>query len=149
MTTTSKTTKTAADAAQTYFSAMFPGPQGFETASKAYEDFMAMAQDNAEAFMAAGAAAAKGVEAINAELIALNKAAIDDAVATAKALTSVKTLQDAAELQSMSMQNAINSYMTQATKLSELAVKASQAAMQPLNERFSTMVEKTMKPVSL
>jgi phasin family protein len=149
MTTKSKTTKTTEEAAKTYEDVMSASKQGVETAAKAYDEFMALSRENVEAMIASGNAAAKGVEEINAEVMAFNKVAFEDGMAAAKAVMSAKTVQDAFDLQTEWVKASFDSYMAQATKVGELAAKVSQAAFQPVNERFATMVEKSIKPISL
>jgi phasin family protein len=148
-TTKSKTTKTTDEAAKTYENVMSAGKQSVETATKAYDDFMSLSRENVEALIASGNAAAKGVEEINAEVLAYNKVAFEDSMAAAKAVMSAKSVQDAFDLQTEWVKASFDSYMAQATKVGEMAAKASQAAFQPMNDRVAVMVEKAIKPVSL
>jgi phasin family protein len=110
---------------------------------------MSLSRENVEALIASGNAAAKGVEEINAEVLAYNKVAFEDSMAAAKAVMSAKSVQDAFDLQTEWVKASFDSYMAQATKVGEMAAKASQAAFQPMNDRVAVMVEKAIKPVSL
>lgn len=148
MTTKAKTGKETAGAAETYEKVVFAGKESVAAAAKGYDKLVAFNKENFEAVLAAGNAAAKGVEEINAEVIAYGKEAIEDNIAAAKALLTAKTLRDAVDLQTEWFKSSFDSYVSRTTKLSEMTVKVTQDAFQPVNARLTAAVETLIRPVS-
>lgn len=145
---TTKSTKTAAKTKE-FVDVDAVTKKGAEMAAKSYDDVIAFNQDNFDAMVEFGKATAKGVEELNAEVLAFNKVAIEENVAAAKAVMGAKTVQEAVDLQTEWAKAWFDSYMSQATKVGELTAKVAQEAFAPVNDRFSTAVEKMVKPVSL
>jgi phasin family protein len=105
-------------------------------------------KDTVEAIVAAGTVTAKGVEAINAEVLAYSKSAFEDSVAAAKAVLAAKTLKEVVDLQTDFAKTAFEGYLHQSSKLGELTAKITQEAFEPINTRFQAAVEKFVKPLA-
>ncbi len=119
-----------------------------EALVKGYDDFAGYSKDTIEALISAGTVATKGVEAINAEILAYSKAALEDSIVAAKAVMAVKSVQELVELQSEFARSAMDNFMQQTTKVGELSAKLTQEAFEPINARVQAAVEKLVKPLA-
>ncbi len=146
---TVKAKNTADEVKKSYEDVMTVSKKSVETAAKSYDDVLTFNRETLEALMQAGSVAAKGVEEINAELLTFNKVAFEDGVEAAKAVMSAKTVQEAVDLQTEWVKASFDGYLAQATKVGELAAKATQSMFEPVNARVAAFVEKAAKPVSL
>ncbi len=146
---TVKAKNTADEVKKSYEDVMTVSKKSVETATKSYDDVLTFNRETLEALMQAGSVAAKGVEEINAELLTFNKVAFEDGVEAAKAVMSAKTVQEAVDLQTEWVKASFDGYLAQATKVGELAAKATQSMFEPVNARVAAFVEKAAKPVSL
>jgi phasin family protein len=97
---------------------------------------------NMEAMVASVTAATKGAEALGAHAMAYSKKAVEDQVAAAKSLAGAKSVQEVVELQTSYAKSALEAYVGQMNKASELVAASMKEAFQPLNERVTAMVEK-------
>lgn len=97
---------------------------------------------NLEAMVASTTAAAKGAEALGAQAMAFSKKNIEDQMAAAKSLSSAKSLQEAMELQTAYTKSALETYMAEMSKMSEIVTAAMKDSMKPLNERVTATVER-------
>ena len=101
-----------------------------------------------EEAMAAGFALARArlhMAAGQARLFAARAAqvqAAEDQVAAAKSLAGAKSVQEAMELQTTFAKSALEAYIAQMTKASEIVSASIKDSMKPLNERVSAAVEK-------
>jgi len=119
-----------------------------EQAVKTVDDIAAFNKDTVEAVVQASNVTAKGIEAINAEILAFSKSSVEDSLAAAKGLMTAKTLNEFVELQSKFAKMAMDSYLQQTTKLGEISAKVAQEAFEPINARFQAAVEKFVKPIA-
>ncbi len=115
---------------------------GVEKSLSALNDFNAHSKKNLEALVASTTAATKGAEALGAQAMAYSKAAFEGNVAAAKSLASAKSIQEVVELQTTFAKSALETYMAQVGKMSEMASTSMKEAMKPLNERVTAAVEK-------
>lgn len=145
---TTKSTKTTAKTKE-FVDVEAATKKGAEMAAKSYDDIMAFNQDNFDAFVEFGKATAKGVEELNAEVLAFNKVALEENIAAAKAVMGAKTVQEAVDLQTEWAKAWFDSYMSQATKVGEMTAKVAQEAFAPVNDRVTAAVEKVVKPAAL
>lgn len=107
----------------------------------ALNDANAHSKKNLEAVIASVTAAAKGAEALTTETLAYSKTAMETQVAAAKSLSGVKSVQELFELQSGFAKTAMESYMTQMGKVSEILTASMKDAVKPINERVTATVE--------
>jgi phasin family protein len=107
----------------------------------ALNDVNAHSKKNLEAVIASVTAAAKGAEALTTETLAYSKTAMENQVAAAKSLSGVKSVQELFELQSGFARTAMESYMTQMGKVSEIMTASMKDAVKPINERVTATVE--------
>lgn len=106
-----------------------------EKMNKAAEDVSVLAQGNMEAVVKASETAAKAAEALNAEVVAYAKKSVEEGVAAAKELSTIKTIPEFVERQTALMKGAFEGYVAQATKLGEMSNAAIQDVFAPLSAR--------------
>lgn len=119
-----------------------------EAMAKSYGDAAKLGKDGVEAFVAAGTVASKGVESLNADMMAFAKSQYEGNIAAAKAMMAAKTLQEVVELQNGFTKSAFEAYAAQATKFSEAAAKLTEDAFAPINAQVKLAVEKLAKPLA-
>ena len=137
---TAETAKTTVDQITAASNVAFK--DGVEKSLSALNDFNAHSKKNLEALVASTTAATKGAEALGAQAMAFSKAAFEGNVAAAKSLASAKSIQEVVELQTTFAKSALETYMAQVGKMSEMASTSMKEAMKPLNERVTAAVEK-------
>lgn len=108
----------------------------------ALTEFNTHSKQNLEALVASTTAATKAAEAIGAETLAYSKKAFEDQVAAAKSLAGAKSVQEAVELQTAFAKTALEGYLAQFGKVSELFAASVKETVKPLNERVAAVVER-------
>lgn len=112
-----------------------------ENVSKNVDNISNFARDNFEAFVKSTSTAAKHAETVFAEIVAFSKKNLEDSVAAAKEISSVRTPDSLAGLQSRYAQQAFENYLSQSTRLSDLFVNAGKEVAEPLNARLNAWNE--------
>ncbi len=102
----------------------------------------AHSKKNLEAVIASVTAATKGAEALGAQAMAYSKTSFEANVAAAKSLTSAKSVQEVVELQTSFAKSALETYMAEVGKMSEIVSASVKDSMKPLNERVTAAVER-------
>lgn len=97
---------------------------------------------NLEAMVASVTAAAKGAETVSAQAVAYSKKQMEDQVAAAQKLAQAKSVQEAVEVQTAFAKSALETYMAEMTRMSEVFTASLKDTMKPLNERMSATVER-------
>lgn len=120
----------------------------FPAAVKTFDDVTAFQKGYFDAVMAATTTMAKGYETIAKQLFALNQKTTESSMASAKALVGCKTVQEAVELQGDLARKSLDTWLSESTKISELAVKVSNEAISPINAKMTDAVEKFVKPMA-
>lgn len=120
----------------------------FDAVAKGVDDAAKLGKDQVEAYVTAGNVATKGLESINAEVMAFTKTQVEDQISAAKAMMGAKTLQELIELQNGFAKSAFEAYTAHTTKLSEVATKVAQDAFAPINAQVQATVEKMVKPLA-
>lgn len=133
-------------AAQGYEKAFTFGKEHADAATKGYEQVAAFGKDNVEAAVAAGAAATKGVEALNAEMMDFAKVVMADQMAAFGKFMAVKTPQDMIELQNELAKSSFDAVVARSTKIGEMTAKVANEAFAPVNERANAAMETFAKP---
>lgn len=115
-----------------------------ETADKtlgALNEMNAMSKRNMEAFMASMTAATRGAEALGSQAMAYTKASLEGQVEAARTLSTAKSLQEVIELQTAYAKSAMEGYVSELTRASEVVSTTVKDAMKPLNERATSVLE--------
>jgi phasin family protein len=138
-------TKTMAGGAETIEAALHTGAEavkdGFEKATKNYDQLMAFGKDNAEAVIKSATLAGKGFETINSQFFAYARKSLEDGMAVTKAFMGAKSLDEALQLQSEFGKNAFQEYVDEMAKLSETALSVAKDAAVPLQTRAAAFTD--------
>jgi phasin family protein len=121
--------------------------EGMEKAMKTAEEFVAFGQGNLEAVMKAGQIWAAGLQDLSKQVAATAQGNYEESMATFKALTSVKSLKDAIDLQTGFARAAIEKTLAESGKLTDASIKLTEQTLAPLTARVTLAVEKFAKPV--
>jgi phasin family protein len=119
--------------------------EGMEKAMKTAEDFVAFGQGNVEAVMKSSQIWAAGVQDLSKHMAATAQATFDQTFSTFKALTSVKSIKDAFEIQSSFARATLEKTMAESGKLTETSFKLTEQALAPITARVTLAVEKFAK----
>ncbi len=121
--------------------------EGMEKAMKTAEEFVAFGQGNLEAVMKAGQIWAAGVQDLGKQVAATAQGTYEESMATFKAMSSVKSLKDAIDMQAGFARTAIEKTLAESGKLTDASIKLTEQTLAPLTARVSMAVEKFAKPV--
>jgi phasin family protein len=119
--------------------------EGVEKVVKTAEKLVAFNQGNMEAFVKSSQIWATGVQDISKQFAAAAQASLDESISAFKALTSVKSLKDALELQSSFARAAMEKSLAESGKLTDASFKLTEQALAPIAARVSVAVEKFAK----
>ena len=115
---------------------------GVEKSLAALNDVNAQSKQNLEALVASVTVATKGAETLGAQAIAYSKKSIEDTVAAAKTLQGAKSLQEVIELQTAFAKTALEAYLAEVNRASEIVSASVKESLVPLNSRVTATVEK-------
>ena len=115
---------------------------GVEKSLVALNDINAQSKQNLEAVVASVTASTKGAEALGAQAIAYSKKSVEDSVAAFKTLSGAKSLQEVVELQTSFAKTALEGYLAELNKASEVVSASMKESLVPLNARVTAAVEK-------
>ncbi len=113
-----------------------------EKAMKSAEEFLSFGQGNVEAVVKSGQIWAAGVQDIGKTVAASAQAQIDATVATFKALTGVKSLKEAIDLQATLARSSVEKAVAETGKLTDASLKLAEQTMAPIAARVTLAVEK-------
>jgi phasin family protein len=117
-----------------------------ETQFKAADEVAAFGKSNVEAFIQAGTIFFHGFEELAKTFVGLTTAQVESNMSTAKALISAKTLTEFTDLQNAYTKSAFDTAVSEATHLSELAIKITNEAIEPISARATAAIELMSKP---
>lgn len=116
-----------------------------DTALKGYDEAADLGKENIDALVASSTTLAKGAEAMAKSWFAFGQKSVETSVGAAKDLMACRNLKDLVEWQTQFAREQFDSLFGEATRQSELGVKAAQEAFGPISERFNVAVEKVLK----
>lgn len=119
----------------------------FEDAVKGYGDLADFTRENMDACVAASSAAAKGVEAVNAEIFDFSKKLYEANLAAYKSMVAVKSPKEFLDIQSELVKSQYEDSLAEVNKINELVSVAANEALAPLNARATEAAEKFSKAV--
>lgn len=114
--------------------------QGYERMTTAASEMNAFAKESMEAFTASAKTAGKGAEEVNARLLAYMKSSLEHGMAAAKSMTAAKSFQEIVELQADYAKSALDAYLTELNKITDLVAASAKESLKPLNERATAFV---------
>ncbi|MAG95621.1 MAG: phasin family protein [Alphaproteobacteria bacterium] len=133
-------------AARGYEKAFAMGQEQIDAAVKGYDQMASAGRENMDAWVAAGSAASKGFEAINAEVVDFTKGTMAEHMETFGKVVAAKSPQQAFDLQSDFAKSAFDAWVARSTKVSELGVKIASEAGAPVSARLQAAMESFVKP---
>jgi phasin family protein len=113
-----------------------------EKSLTALGEINAHSKKNLEAVAASVTAASRGAEALGAQAMAYSKKALEHQTAAAKSLSTAKSVQEVVELQTAFAKSAMEAYIAEMNKASETVAASVKECFQPINERFTALVER-------
>ena len=113
-----------------------------EKAVKSAEELVSFSQGNFEAMMQAGQIWAAGVQDLHKTFAATAQAQVEAAMGTFKALSSVKSLKEAMDLQTTLARASLETAVSESGKITDASMKLAEQAMAPLTARVTLAVEK-------
>ena len=116
--------------------------EGYEKFAEGMSSFAEFQKESLNALMASAGAFTKGFEKLTAEGASFSKAAFEETVATAKAASAAKTLQEAIELNSDFVTSSVEKNLGQINKVADIWASTAKDTVEPLTERYSELVEK-------
>jgi phasin family protein len=119
--------------------------EGVEKVMKTAEELVAFNQGNLEAIVKSGQIWATGMQDLSKHIAAAAQASMDESMSAFKALTGVKSLKDAFELQSSFARAALEKSLTESGKLTDASFKLTEQALAPITARVNVAVEKFAK----
>jgi hypothetical protein len=155
-----KTTKDFAEYGKEMFETMFKGfdpAKAFNFANvndttkamfKRYEEFFALGQANAEAFVAAQGIVAKSVEEIGKELVAYARQDLEAGMKVGEKLQACKTVADLVGFQQEFAKTGIDQAMSRSKTFADAVAKTAKAAAEPIQARVNVTVETLLKPIA-
>lgn len=113
----------------------------FEKMSKSFEDAAAFNQDNIDALMKSSNIAVKVAEELNTAFMNFSRQAVEESVAAAKDLSSVKTVPEFVEKQAAFAKSNLDSFMKQSAKFNEMFMAAAKDVVEPMNARAAAATD--------
>ena len=118
-----------------------------ETQLKAADEIAAFGKSNVDAFIQAGTIFFHGFEEIARAMVGITQAQVEASMTTAKSLITAKTVTELTDLQNAYAKSTFDHAVAEATHLSELAIKITNEAIEPLSARVTATIEHMSKPV--
>lgn len=115
--------------------------QGYEKLTKGFEDFAAFNQDNVDALVKSSGIAVKAAEDLNAEWMSFSKKSMQEGVAAAKEMTTVKSIPELVEKQADLAKASFDAFAKQSARFNEMYLAATKDVYAPLTDRASVAAD--------
>jgi phasin family protein len=119
-----------------------------ERAMTTAEELLTFGQANIEAFVKSSQIWATGLQDLGKTVADSAQAQIEHTVSTFKALAGVKSLREAAELQSTLARTAFEKAVADSGKLTDASLKLAEQALAPITARMTVAAERFGRPVA-
>jgi phasin family protein len=116
--------------------------EGLEKAMKSAEEVVAFNQGNVEAFIKSSQILMAGLQDLSRQFAESMKATYEESVTNAKALTSVKSLKEAMDLNVGLVRTAIEKSVSESGRYTDASFKLAEQTIAPLSSRVTAAVEK-------
>ena len=116
--------------------------EAVESSMKSLDEMTEMARGNVEAMLASARTTQAGIEAMVAHVSEVSKKSFDEASVIAKSMTSAKTPNEMMQLQSEFAKTQYDSAVAEFSKMTEMMVKLSGEAMEPMQNRIALATDK-------
>jgi phasin family protein len=117
-----------------------------ESQFKAADEVAAFGKSNLDAFIQAGSIFFHGFEELTRSFVGMTQAQVETGMSAAKAMIGAKTLTEFTDLQNSFTKTAFDSAVSEATHISELAIKIANEAIEPISARVTATMEHMSKP---
>jgi phasin family protein len=121
--------------------------EGITKTMKTAEEVVAFSQGNMEALIKSSQIWSTGMQDISKQMASSLQASYEEAMSAFKALTSVKSLKEAVDLQVGLARSAVEKSVTESSKYTDASFKLAEQAMAPISSRVTLAVEKFSKPI--
>ncbi len=108
---------------------------------KTAEEFMTFSQANIEAFVKSGQIFATGFQEMSKQFAASAQATMDETMSTFRAMSSVRSIKEAIDLQASLARSTMEKAVAQTGHVAESSFKLAEQAMAPLASRVTLAVE--------
>jgi phasin family protein len=115
--------------------------EGVQRAMKTAEQVAHFSQGNVEAFVKSSQILASGWQDLSKLFAANAKASLDESITTFKALSSVKSLKEAFDLQTSFARTSLEKAVSESGKITEHSLKVAEQAFAPISARVNAAVE--------
>lgn len=115
--------------------------EGYGKITKGFENFAAFNQDNVDALVKSSGIAAKAVEELNAEWMSFSKKSMQEGVAAAKEMTTVKSIPEFVEKQADLAKMSFEAFVKQTARFNEMYLAAAKDVYAPLTDRASAAAD--------
>ncbi|WP_339335183.1 TIGR01841 family phasin [uncultured Maricaulis sp.] len=115
--------------------------EGFEKTLKSVTEASNFQKETVDAMIASATLAGKGFETANANAVTYAKSAMEDSVTATKKFASAKSVQEMFEIQSEFTKTAMENYLAEVNKTSELFSDLFKNSVKPINDRVSAAME--------
>ncbi|MGQ2989910.1 phasin family protein [Brevundimonas sp.] len=116
--------------------------EGLDRTTASLSDLSAESKQNLDAVVAAAAAAQKGAETLSAQALSYGKTSWETGVAAAQSMAKVRSVQELIELQTSYTKSAMEVYLAEVTKATDVFTASVKDSFKPINERVTATVEK-------
>lgn len=116
--------------------------EGVEKTSATMAELSVQSKQNLEALTASATAAQKGAEALSAQVVSYSKTSWENGVAAARTISQARSIQELMELQTNFAKSAMETYLSEVTKMTETLTGSVKDSFKPINERVTASVEK-------
>lgn len=97
---------------------------------------------NLEAMVESATAAQRGAEALSQQAMAYSKKTLEQNLTAAQSLASARSVQELVELQTTFAKSAIETYLSEVTKMTDTLTASMKDSFKPINERVTASVER-------
>ena len=115
---------------------------GIEKTTASFTELNAQGKQNLDAVVASATAAQKGAEALSAQALSYGKTSWENGVAAAQTISQARSIQELIELQTGFAKSAMETYLSEVTKMTETFTGSVKDSFKPINERVTASVEK-------
>ncbi len=119
-----------------------PLPINMERVMTTAEELISFQQGNFEALVKSGQIWAAGLQDLGRHWAASAQAQMDETMGTVKALTGVKSLREAVELQSTLARASVEKVVAEGGKLTDASLKLAEQTMAPITARLTLAAER-------
>jgi phasin family protein len=115
--------------------------EGFEKTLKSVTEASNFQKETVDAMIASATVAGKGLETVNANAVAYTKSLMEDGVSATKAFASAKSVQEIFEIQSEFTKTAMDNYLAELNKTTDLFSDVFKDTLKPINDRVTAAME--------